>query len=112
MKILTEYREFHQLVWPLSFEDFDNLGIVPSTKLGYFTRKRLPELLAFCAKHPKYHIIATISPDIMFNKVVCAPHVFYELGSGNPDPEIVFARKSCWDAYLGLRALEFETDKL
>lgn len=90
MKIINDYKEFCLKVDILRFDDFDQLGIDPTSRLGLFTKKRLPELKEFCSHNPSYHIISMVEGSFFFINRAINNCKFYFLGAGNNDPDLAY----------------------
>jgi hypothetical protein len=110
MKTIHTLHEFFEAVGRLMFEDFLGLEIEPSTPLGIFSRRRLPELLEFCKKNPEYHVISSISALVLFNRPVESAGL-YLLGAGDADPDLACIYPMDLESVSRSKILEFERDK-
>jgi len=110
MRVIHDFGEFYKLVKPLRFDDFDGLGIIPSTKLGVFFPSRLQDLLEFCKKNPKYHIISALAYGVEVNGPTENVST-YELGQGDSDPELMWVEKMDWEGYECLKILKFNVSQ-
>lgn len=80
VKIINTIDEFHRLTGPVMDLDFEFLDIVPSTRLGFFDRSRLSELVTFCKNNPEYHVISVLKQvPIKVNDVVRAAAFYMPL---------------------------------
>lgn len=110
MILIHDYREFMKRVGTLMFDDFFEIDITPSTEMGIFCPHRLPELVSFCNSNPAYHIISSKSSSVVFNRPVESAK-FFELGSGDNNPNIFFVKNIDLDTYLKLKTFEFVNNK-
>jgi hypothetical protein len=92
MEIINDSHEFYLRVKVLRYEDeFEGIGILPSTRIGIFSPDRFGELVAFCQKNPEYHIISKVSLHLNLNKPVPGAGL-YRLARGDKNPNIAFSR--------------------
>lgn len=113
MRVIKDFKEFEELVQPVRLFDFDmdDFGIVPTFPGGCFFKNRLEELIEFCKKNPKYHVISNVDAFLRFNKPIPSSKI-YMLGQGSDDPEIVFIFGDPKELYFQLKYSEFRRDKL
>jgi hypothetical protein len=90
--------------------DFALLDITPTTQLGFFSRTRLAELLAFCRSNPEYHIVSFLKHAQIKVNAVVEDAAFYMLGQGDSDPELMYVSRMDEDILAKLKILEFEAD--
>ena len=100
--------EFRLRTVPLWDTDFALLDIAPDDRLGCFNSNRLAELTIFCQQNPEYHIISYLKHNrVRVNAVVNAV-LFYQLGQGDNDPELMCIPPIGKDVIEYLRIREFE----
>ncbi len=81
---------------------WDKIGIRPDNENGTFDIRRLNELIDFCKKHPKYHILTettdgddfsnetTMPPVTITNEIRFINRLEFYLGNGSKDPAELF----------------------
>lgn len=111
MKLVKSFTEFYQIVDPLLCDDFDDLDIAPTSESGLFTKNRFAELVEFCKKNPRFHIISLVDTGINMNKPIEHANG-YRLGKGESDPELTYILKMNWRSYENLKILKFNTNKI
>lgn len=107
MKILSDIEEFNRRTRPLMDVDFALIDIVPTTRLGFFSKGRLPELILFCQNNPEYHIMSTLKNTLIKVNTVIDMAAFYMLGQGERDPELMFLLYMDEKSLSRLKTLEF-----
>ncbi len=110
MKITNDPREFRLRAGLLMDLDFALLGITPTTQLGFFSRNRLAELLAYCRNNPEYHIVSFLQDAPFKVNAVVEDAAFYMLGQGDSDPELMYAPKMNEELLFKLKVSKFDLD--
>lgn len=86
---MCRFDEFAKAVGLLMEDDVDRLralGFSPDDN-GSFETDKLPDLVAFCEKHPDYHIV-TLCDEGYCNDVRWVNRQLYYLADGSKDPEL------------------------
>lgn len=110
MKIIKDIREFRLRTGLLIDLEFEPIDLVPNGLTGVFNQNRLPELVDFCRENPVYHIISFIRPSPIRVNAPIQKAVFYMLGNGDNDPELMCVPSRSEKAIADLRDLEFDID--
>ena len=100
--------EFELRTAPLWDTDFALLDIVPDDRIGFFNSNRLSELTIFCQQNPEYHIISYLKHNRVSVNAVVNAVLFYQLGQGDNDPELMCIPPISNAAIELLRIREFE----
>jgi hypothetical protein len=103
VRYFTDFDNFLKFTGMLIEEtDWDKVGIHPDDENGTFDIHRLNELMDFCKKHPKYHILTettdgddfsdenTVPPVTITNEIRFVNRLNFYLGKGSKNPADLF----------------------
>ncbi len=92
MILISDFSEFiRQIGLVAHIDDFEHLNIRPCTLLGSFEEHRVPELLDFCLKNPRFHIVSHLENSDV-NRFD-GKGLFYRIASGDKNPNIIYSPK-------------------
>ena len=89
IELILDINEFMRRVGCVkSYLELEWLGFKTESYGGSFRARRLPELFAFCAENPEYHIMTYTDPGRIANKYV-PEKALYFLAKGDRNPCLV-----------------------
>lgn len=110
MKLIHDRKEFDDRTKPIYYHLYLD-DIESDTRLGFFLAHRYEELLDYCKKNPQYHVISKIGRYTLTVNNAVKGAVFYMLGEGDPDPELMYCMSSTYKEFEELQIHKFNIDK-
>jgi len=86
VELIVDINEFYdrvKIVFPHT--ELEPLGLEPDTYSGMFLEESVQQLVEFCARNPKYHIVTGLDEGRSINRYVLGPHI-YSLAIGDKNP--------------------------
>ena len=91
------YKDYHEFIRAvgliLNYQELTFLGFDPKVHVGSFGLEDLPQLEAFCAENPEYHIVSMGGGDYNYRNYIKRDCSLFFLADGDKNPKIVFEDK-------------------
>jgi len=100
-KNIKSRREFDRrvdILWEGDYEERE-LEEFPTTVFGGFAPWRVDDFLRLASRHPEYHIVTCIGPELFINAFVKGA-LSYFLAEGDSDPKLIHDPYDKLDVYL------------